>query len=321
MILAAGLGTRLRPLTLYRPKPLVPIVNQPLLGILINQLNQAGVTRLAVNAHHLADSMAAFLENLKAGEMEIKLFHEPVILGTGGGIKNTASFWRDEPLLVINADLLTSIDVAEAYAYHVSHDNPVTLVMHYHEKYNRVRINSGGEILEFNSHASACGEGDSLLAFTGIHVLDPVVLDMIPQGVSHIIDTYLAMIRRGISIKAHVVKGHVWADIGQARDYVQLHHELLTGETALPENVLVTDGPVAKAEGVSLEPGARLEGWVSLGRDVRVKARARVVNSVLWDNVIVDEGAEVIDSVAVDGSVLSGKIEHQVVTPQGTAYV
>lgn len=321
MILAAGLGTRLRPLTLYRPKPLVPIVNQPLLGILINQLKQTGVTRLAVNTHHLADSMAAFLQNLDVGEMEIKLFHEPVILGTGGGIKNTASFWHDEPLLVINADLLTNVDLAEVHAYHLSHDSPVTLVMQHNERYNQVRINSEREVIEFYSDASTCGKTESILAFTGIHVLDPGVLDMIPQGISHIIDTYVTMIRSGIPIRAYVATGHVWADIGQARDYVHLHRDLLTGKIALRDGVLLPEGPVARAEGVCIEPGARLEGWVSLGKNVRLKANARVANSVLWDNVTVNEGAEVINSVAVDGSVISGKIEQGVVTPRGVTHV
>ena len=87
MILAAGLGTRLRPLTLVRPKPLVPIINRPLLGILIEQLEKIGITRLAVNTHHLSDRIADFILKKESKNFDIKIFYEPRILGTGGGIK------------------------------------------------------------------------------------------------------------------------------------------------------------------------------------------------------------------------------------------
>jgi NDP-sugar pyrophosphorylase family protein len=321
MILSAGVGLRLRPLTLFRPKPLVPIVNQPLLGILINQLKRAGVTRLAVNTHHLGHFMADFLQGLDAGNMEIQIFHEPVILGTGGGIKNTASFWYDEPLLVINGDLLTDVDLAAAYAYHLSHDSPVTLVMHHHPQYNQVRVNYGGEVTDFH-HSTAKGrKGESLLAFTGIHVLDPGILEAIPQGVSHIINTYITLIRNGIPIRAYVASDHVWADVGRPQDYLQLHGDLLTGRVALRNGLLSIAGPVAKADGVCIETGVRLEGWVSLGKNVRLKENSRVANSVLWDNVTVNEGAEVINSVAIDGSFVGGSVEHSVVTPQGVTHV
>jgi mannose-1-phosphate guanylyltransferase len=321
LILSAGMGLRLRPLTFFRPKPLVPIANQPLLGILINQLKRLGITRLAVNTHHLSHHISSFLSRVDAGNMEIRIFNESVILGTGGGIKNTASFWHDEPLLVINGDLLTDVDLATVYAYHLSHDSPVTLVMHDHLKYNKVKVNEGDEVIDFYHSPVENNKGSSILAFTGIHVLNPSILDAIPRGVSHIIDTYSALIKNGTTIKAYVASGHLWADVGSPQSYLQLHNDLLTRKIHLRDNSLSISSPILTAEGLCIEDGVSLEGWISLGKNVQLKNHSRVANSVLWDNVTVNEGMEIINSVAVDGSVVDGNVRYSVITPQGVTHV
>ena len=313
MILAAGFGTRLRPLTYVRPKTLVPILNRPLLGIIMEQLTRAGVQRLAVNSHYLADQVEKFVESQASTDLLTRIFIESTILGTGGGIKNTTGFWGDDPFLVINGDVLTDIDLKDVYAYHMNHNHPVTMVVHDYERFNQVRVNSRLEVTGFSSGASSRGAGESILAFTGIQVLDPDVLEEFPAGASHSIDTYERMIGEGRVIAAYVTHSGLWTDIGHIQDYLNLHENILTGKVHAMGLNLPVAGGIAAGKDKVLEAGARLEGWASLGDRVVIKEDGLVSNSILWNDVTVEKGASVINSVVADGATVCGRIENSIV--------
>ncbi len=313
MILAAGLGTRLRPLTLVRPKPLVPVLNRPLLGLILDRLAREGFTRVAVNTHHLPERISAYLDARPYGGMDIRVFHEPAILGTGGGIKNTASYWdRRFPLLVINADVVTDISPAGVYEEHRHGTARVSLVMHDYERFNQVTVNREGKIVGFKG-ADGELEGSTLMAFTGIQVMDPAVLDAFPPGTSHSIDTYTRMIAQGEPIRALKMNGCVWTDVGSVPDYLRVHREVIAGDIR-PERIGVAVGEHGVVgEGSRIGSGARLEGWNSIGASAVIGEGALVRNSVLWDNVTIEAGAEVIDCVVADGAYLSGRCRNSVV--------
>jgi aminoglycoside/choline kinase family phosphotransferase/dTDP-glucose pyrophosphorylase len=218
LILAAGLGTRLRPYTDHTPKALFTINQQPLLGRAIEALHHAGCDRIIVNTHHLHTQIEAYAAAAPSGTPIIAC-HEEQILGTGGAIRNIAGHWLTHDLLVVNADIVHDIDLAGVYRFHRSHDDPVTLVMHDVPEFNTVCVDADDFVTGFQCRDKT-PDGQRSMAFTGIHVIDRCVLDFLPQqGPAHIIDAYQRMLANGARIKALVVQGHYWQDIGTPERY------------------------------------------------------------------------------------------------------
>lgn len=216
LILAAGLGTRLAPHSQTLPKALFPVAGIPVLGRMIALLKQAGCHSLAVNTHHLADRIRSYLAENDFG-LPVILSHETEILGTGGAIRKLAGFWSDEPFVVVNADIVTDIDLADVYRRHAARPAQVTLVMQDREPFNQVWVDERNQVVGFERFPGSAGhEHHRKLAFTGIHVIDPAVVGRIPdRGFSDIIEIYRRMLADGLSIQAHVVTGHYWQDMGR----------------------------------------------------------------------------------------------------------
>lgn len=225
MILAAGLGTRLLPLTEKRPKPLFPILGRPLIDILIRRLESAGCEAIIINTHHLAPLIDQFVKT-HTYSIPVVTRYESTILGTGGAIKNVEDFWADKPSLVINSDIFTNIDFREVYRFHINHKHPVTLVLHDFPQFNHVWVNRSDHITGFG-YTGPCPPSHTKtftyprrLAFTGIQVLDPQVLNFIPKGTFYsIIDAYCEMIKDGFTIKGFIAQNHYWHDIGAITGY------------------------------------------------------------------------------------------------------
>ena len=251
MILAAGLGTRLLPLTKKKPKPLFPILGQPLIDILIQRLQAAGCGGVIINTHHLAHQIDAFVQE-KHYDIDVQTRHEPTILGTGGAVKNVESFMDEAPFFVINGDIFTDIDFKEVYRFHLGHRHPVTLVLHDCNQYNHVWIDDHDHVRGFGQkapcppprpHAEPVSDsgGARRLAFTGIQVLDPKVLTLIPKGRScSIIDVYCDMIRSHRTLKGFIARNHYWHDIGTLAGYQAAQRE------AVSRKALATIGPTRK---------------------------------------------------------------------------
>jgi mannose-1-phosphate guanylyltransferase len=293
IILAAGRGRRLRPLTDALPKVLVPVVNSPMLERTIELLSLHGVQEVIINAHHQHETIADYLKSRDPSTLTIEVRVEKEILGTGGGIKNTRDFWDEGPFIAINGDILTDINLTEVYAYHQRRDSLVTMVLHDVPRYNKLRIDKDMNIL---SIASTAGEEDTL-AFTGIHVIDPEVLDYIPEDAPcNIIDCYRQFIQEKRAVKAYVATGHRWTDIGTIHDYIRATIDVLASEK------------IAIGRDCHIHPEASLNGWAVLGSRCSIEQGAIVKGSVLWDEVTVSAGVRVVDSVVTTGVVLERDI-------------
>jgi len=292
LVLAAGFGTRLAPHTDRLPKALFPVNGTPLLGRTIAALKVAGCTAIAVNTHHLAERIRAYLAENDFG-LPVHLSHEPEILGTGGAIRRLADFWDSAPFLVVNADILTDIDLAEVYRTHRDQRAQVTLVMHDQEEFNQVWVDSRDRVTGFERF------GDPLppdrhrkLAFTGIHVLDAGIVGRIPEGkFCDIISIYRKLLAEGQAINAHVVRNHFWQDVGtpqRFRDAVvdtlapdvfrmafsersadEISCRQLTGDGSDRKWYRLTDGRnriVMADHGITLDPeGSEVRAFVSIG--------------------------------------------------------
>ncbi len=282
MLLAAGFGTRLRPYTLIKPKPLFPVLNVPLLHILLDMLVRAGCERIVVNCHHLADQIKTSV----ADRPEVLLQYEPEILGTGGSLRKALPLFTDEPVLVMNGDIYHDIDVCNLMDAHLHSDSLVTMAMHACERFNSVRVR-GGQVLGFLPDSP--DPDDEMLAFTGIHVLDCEVIKQIPKsGFYHIIDLYRALAAAGW-IRSRRVDGSFWRDIGTPVDYLDLHRELLTVADAAR--------PWCISELADVAADVVLNDWGAIGPGARIGGRAGLTRCIVWEDTVVEPGRQCADRI------------------------
>ncbi len=258
MILAAGLGTRLRPLTDHRPKARVEINGRTLLEITLSRLSTFGVSEVIINVHHFADAVIDYLKSNKNFGMRIEISREDILLDTGGGLKKAAWFFledsarphssqTDEPFLLHNVDVISNFDLRAMLQFHSENQALATLA---------VQSRKTSRYLLFNDHLQLCGRRasgtaipgcapqstatqnpavtasapeDSLqaLAFSGIHVISPRLLPMLTEeGIFSIIPSYLRLAAQGEKILAFRADDYYWRDLGRPADFTQAAHDL-----------------------------------------------------------------------------------------------
>ena len=226
LILAAGLGTRLRPYTEHTPKPLFSIAGRPLLDIIISDLQNAGCESIIINTHHLHREIENFIAS-RSYSVPVSTRYEPQILGTGGAIKNVADFWDQRPFMVINADIVADVDLAEVYQAHCRQNHPATLVLCDNPAFNSVAVEKSKWITGFHDRNSD-RTADRLLTFTGIQVLDPQVLDYIPdKGAYSSIDAFEKILANDEKLQAWIIADGRWQDIGTPERYRQTARDSL----------------------------------------------------------------------------------------------
>jgi mannose-1-phosphate guanylyltransferase len=310
MILAAGLATRLQPLTLSRPKVLVPVQNRPLLDWLVAYLCAGGAEEVIVNTYHLSEKLIEYIERSDF-PIPVHLRIEKTLLGTGGGIHNVMDFWDQRPLVVINGDILSAIDLQGVLRSHENSGATVTLVLKDEPLFNGVKVASDGRILGFS------GGSEQHLAFTGIHVLERRVLDGIPAGIpSSIIDCYLQLIASGEKVMAHVVQDEFWRELGSLYRYLQMHEELFRmSRTPMPG--LQVDGKTVVHESARLGSGVHFAGMVCIGAGCDLEHGVGIQRSLIWEQVTIGSGCSIRDSIIGDGVVVRESLEGVVVGAEG----
>ena len=241
MILAAGLGTRLGPLTSDRPKALVEVTGRTLLEITIARLRQFGVTEIIVNVHHFADKVIEYLRSKENFGIRIEVSREDTLLDTGGGLKKAAWFFeedasRDEPFILHNVDVISDIDLDQIAKCHRQQRALATLALQQRETSRYLLFNEqmqlGGRFLVKEQKTEIVRSRGRLqqLAFTGIHVISPRVLPMVAEeGVFSIIQTYLRLAGEGQSIIGYRTDGAYWRDLGKPENVAQAEKDFQNG--------------------------------------------------------------------------------------------
>ena len=310
MVLAAGLGTRLRPLTDLLPKPAVPVAGLPLLQFALARMRAAGARRAVVNAHHLAGEMERVAEEAGRGAgLEVAISHEPVIAGTGGALRQARSLLGEARAVVLwNGDVLFDLDLEGVLAAHRASGALSTMVlapMPPGANYATVEVDRSMAVRRIAGHGP--GGADLLpLHFTGVHVLSPDLLDRVP-GEPFACDVnrhvYPPLLERG-QVRA-VVAGGYWNDLGTPARYLQANLDVLTGaapvllQGAEPFAALREAGSRAwVAPDAEVDAGATLVGPVLVGRGCRVPAGAWVERAVLWPGTELRPGERLVDAVA-----------------------
>ena len=327
MILAAGLGTRMRPLTEHCPKPLLPLLLQPILDHILAQLRRYGVRDVIINLHHQAEQLAQWLGDGSRWDVRLVLSFEPEILGTAGALKRVEPLLREAPFLVLNADVLMDVDLHALWHWHCQRRALLTMVVRPDpaaRAYGPVIVDSDDRVLLINgrpsAHVPAIGQETM---FACMQVVDPRVLDRIPPNCFSMTttDVYPALLERQEAVYGYRYTGY-WVDIGVPERYLQAHWDLLDGAlgdawcqrlpvgsraVVRPDDALGTapgvtlTPPVVLGPDVELAPGVCLGPYAVLGAGCRLATRAVVRDSVLWERVQVGEGAHVQGCVLAAG--------------------
>jgi NDP-sugar pyrophosphorylase family protein len=294
MILSAGYGTRLWPLTEDRTKPALPILGKPLVGYVAEYLAAYGCREIVVNLHHQPESVMRALGDGSRFGVNLQYVHEPVILGTSGAIDNARALLFGDTFIVVNGKIITDIDLNAALETHRRTKAIATLVLLPNpacEKFSTVEVKDQllrgfGGMPEPEKYADC----DPPLMFTGIQILEPQIFDYIPRGVfSHTTtDVYPQAIANGERVAVHVANGH-WYELSTIPRYLDISLLLLAerGET------------------------------LTAGAGCRVSTTAEVSEAVLWDRVVIDSGSRVKRAILADGvHIRAGEvIENAAVVP------
>ena len=290
MILAAGYGTRLRPYTNYRPKPLFPVVNTPLLLAAVNRLKHQGFTRIVVNCHYLGDQVVSCLNDISG----VVVQQEEQILGTGGGLRRALDSLDDSPLLVVNGDIYHTIDVSELYRFHLQAGHGITMAVHDYPRFNTISL-KGQHIVDFDGSE----EGAGTLAYTGIQVINPELLHGIKKDTaSCIIEYYRKLLAQNRVIHARRFDSCNWTDMGTPEDYLALHGALLTGQhPCWPELNCGTELHCID-DRAECADDVEIEDWACIG-NARIGPRVKLCRCVVWDGAVLEPGRVLIDEIVL----------------------
>jgi NDP-sugar pyrophosphorylase family protein len=237
MVLAAGLGTRLRPLTNDRPKALVEVAGRALLEITLGRLREFGVREVIVNTHHFAEMIPEYLEKHDNFGMRIEISHEEELLDTGGGLKKAAWFFLEdgpdaaEPFVLHNVDVISTIDLGRMVQFHAGRRALATMAVQERETSRPLLFDEKGRLCGRGGRDANLGQiaGRSrALAFSGIHVISPRIFSELDEtGAFSIIDAYLRLAGRGESVVAFRADEYKWRDLGRPENVMEAARELL----------------------------------------------------------------------------------------------
>jgi len=277
MILSAGYGTRLWPLTEDRTKPAIPILGKPLVGYVAEYLAGYGCDEIVVNLHHRPESVRRALGDGSDFGVRLHYVEEPEILGTSGGIENARALLDGQTFIVVNGKIITDIDLNSALETHRRAQAIATLVVLPNPSYERFSIvkASAGMLQGFGGmpNRNDFVAKECPLMFTGIQILEPAIFNYIPRGAfSHsTTDVYPQAVAAGEKVAVHVAQGN-WYELSTMQRYLDISLQLLS----------------------------RTGTDVTIGAGCRISNSAEVTEAILWDNVIVEDGARVSRAILAD---------------------
>jgi mannose-1-phosphate guanylyltransferase/mannose-1-phosphate guanylyltransferase/phosphomannomutase len=320
MVLAAGLGTRLQPLTYELPKPMVPMLDRPVMAHIVRLLEHQGFDELVANLHWFPDSIRDYFGD------RIEYRHEPELLGTAGGVRKVRDFFGDEEVVVISGDVLTDLDVSALVERHRSAGGIATLTVKSipdTRAYGVVIHDEDGRIQGFQEKPDP-DEALSDLANCGIYCFSPEIFDFFPDDdpVDWAQDGFPALLEHDVPFYIHEIESY-WNDIGSFAELRQGTWDALEGRlqlevpgreareglragerSPLPEDLELVGAPVWIGEDCELGEGVRLMGPVAIGDRCTVEAGASLRDVILLPGTRVPEGEVVIGAIVGRGAVV-----------------
>jgi mannose-1-phosphate guanylyltransferase len=312
IVIAGGFGTRLRPLTLTRPKPLMPLVNAPLLEYQLSYLRAAGVSEVCFATNYMSDAVQAHFGDGSAIGMSLVYAVEEEPLDTAGAIRNAYDTFPGDPegYVVFNGDVIHGFDIADIVRGHVAGDRDVTLTLRSVERphaYGRVPVLSDGRVEGFYEPSQEqklaaggerTGEFDTINA--GLYVMSAAAIETIPLRKCNVErETFPQLIAGGWKVYGDV-RDDYWIDIGRPSQYLEAVSAIVEGKVGSPRNFLKR-GDAAVHESADVDEGAKLCCNSSIGPGVVVAAGAEICGSALLEGVVIEEGAQITRSILAEG--------------------
>lgn len=301
VVMAGGEGSRLRPITANRPKPLAPVANRPIMAHILDLLKKNGIEDVLVTLHYLADEIQGYFGEGSEFGLRITYSVEDTPLGTAGSVKKAEEFLQGGPFLIISGDALTDCDLGAAIAFHKSRKSAATIVLSRvsdPSEFGMVLLSESGRVQSFSEKPS-WSEVASDTVNTGIYILEPSVLNEMEVGKRYdwSRDIFPALMAHEQPVYGFIADGY-WCDVGSLQQYRDAQEHLMSGRMKLsPEGIEVRE-KVWVGPGSMIEESARLVPPVCIGKNVKVKAGAQVgPHSVIGDNCVIEEGASVERSV------------------------
>jgi mannose-1-phosphate guanylyltransferase/mannose-1-phosphate guanylyltransferase/phosphomannomutase len=319
MVLAAGLGTRLRPITYEIPKPLAPVVNRPVMEHILDLLRAHGFSDAIANLSHLPEQIRDWFGDGSDRGLSLSYSEEEELLGTAGGVRNVAEFFAGEPFLVISGDALTDIDLSAMRAAHEAGGGIATLALKRvadTSQYGVVILGDDTRIQGFQEKPDPA-EALSDLANCGIYMFGPEIFDYFPDRpfADWAMDVFPALLDNDVPFHGHEIDAY-WNDIGSLDEFRQGNFDALEGAVALehgaseiragllagegarvPDDVEV-DGPVLVGAGAEVGQGVRLDGPLVIGDGCRVGSGARIREAVLLPGATIEPDSILVGAIA-----------------------
>jgi mannose-1-phosphate guanylyltransferase len=277
-VLAAGLGTRLRPLTDELPKPLIPIFQKPLITFSLDHLIATGVNRFVINTHRHPESFQNFFATGVYAGFPVSLVHEADLLETGGGIKNVEGILRKEPFIVYSGDILTDVALEPLIAEHFRSGNDVTLGLRRNTGLGAGVVMRDRRIVEISTKSNPKENFD----YANISVWNPEIFGRIPaKRKISFIPILIDWINQGGTIGGVALDDGNWFNIGSRKQYLDVHRTILR-DNWKPDFVKTREWPERIASSAIVDSSAQLRGCTVVGRNCRVGAKAILEDTILW---------------------------------------
>jgi mannose-1-phosphate guanylyltransferase / phosphomannomutase len=297
VVMAGGQGTRLRPLTSNQPKPMLPVVNRPLMEHIVKLLKEHSFSESVVTIQFLGSLIRSYFGN--GEDLGVYLRHAPseTPLGTAGSVKNAEDELRDDTFLVISGDALTDIDLTDLVRFHREKGGIATICLKAVEnplEFGIVITREDGSIERFLEKPN-WGQVFSDTINTGIYVLEPEIFDYIPEETVFDFsqDLFPTLLDKGLPIFGYVAEGY-WCDVGNFDTYLLSHRDVLSGQANVQIPGFALGDGIWLGEGAEVDPAAHIEGPVVIGENCRVEAGARIREfTVLGNNASINIGANV----------------------------
>jgi len=329
VVMAGGEGSRLRPLTKDRPKPMVPMVNKPMISHILDLLKRHGITDVVMTTMYMADTIHDFFGDGSAWGMNIQYAVEEIPLGTAGSVKNAEALLGGDTFLVISGDALTDFDLSQLIAFHKEKQAKVTLTLYRVPtplEYGVVITDDQNRITQF-LEKPGWSEVISDQVNTGVYVIEPEVLDLIEPGqsVDWSNDVFPQFLTQPGSMYGFVADGY-WTDVGNLNEYVRATGDLLSGRVNLEplgqrwgENIwvgsddveiapdAVLSGPIYLGAGVRVKGGVHIEGPTVIRNDTIVDSRASISHSIIWRGCYIGEDVRLEGTIVGRGCSIKSK--------------
>jgi len=306
-VLGAGLGTRLKSITARQPKPLIPVVNRPLITYAFEHLRGVGIERFVVNTHWRGEAYAAAFPDDRYDGAPLTFRHEaPEVLETAGGIKNVEDLLGHEPFFVYNGDILSDLPLAPAIRAHTEMRNEVTMVLRSKDGPLQVAFDEiSGRVTDIGKRVDPAS--DPRFLFTGIYIVNPEFFARIPPATKiSVVPIFLDMIRTGSRLGGVIIDDGHWWDLGTREQYLAVHREFAAHQpSTINHQLSAWIHPTAQ-----IAPSAHLSGAVAVGAGAVVGEHASLHDCVIWERAQIAAGSLLNDCIVTGAADVSGLHSH-----------